>query len=156
MQVLRCARERRESRGAAAVEFALMAAFVLVPLVMGVLYYGMYFWKAQAAGAIPSTLPTNGINGRFATCGELVTAVKNTLVGVSPNITGTVGDPLQASDIVVSVVELLPVVGAVVKIQLTIPVLDELGGLLPLPNGGAVVTELTTRLDNVVVTTGTC
>lgn len=146
----------RHQHGAAAVEFALLAAFVLVPLVLGVLYWGMYFWRAQAAGAVPATLPTNGISGRFATCGELVTAVKNTLVGISPNITGTVGDPLQASDIVVSVVELLPTVGAVVRIQLTIPVLAEVSTLLPLPNDGAVVTELTTRLDNVVVTSGTC
>lgn len=133
-----------------------MLSFVIIPLLLGTVYWGFFFWRAQAAGQVPITLPGNAISGRFATCGELVARVKDTIVGIAPNVTGTVGSPLDLDDITVEVVELLPTVGAVVDISISVQVLDEISALFPLPDDGAVVTELRARLDNVVVTTGTC
>lgn len=133
-----------------------MLSFVIVPLLLGIVYWGMWFWQAQAVGQLSVTLPGDAVSGRFETCGELAARVEETLVGLAPDLTGTVGSPLGLDDVTVEVVELLPAVGAVVRISIRVPVVEEISGLHPLPNDGAVVTELLTRLDDVVVTTGTC
>ncbi|MCW2793221.1 MAG: hypothetical protein JWO76_2319, partial [Nocardioides sp.] len=47
---------RRAETGAAAVEGALVTAFVLVPLLAGVLLWGSYFWKEQQVSLYPPRL----------------------------------------------------------------------------------------------------
>ncbi len=42
--MLRKSRRRRDD-GAAAVEFALVGGLILIPLVMGILAFGLYFWS---------------------------------------------------------------------------------------------------------------
>ena len=41
---------RGDERGAAAVEFALVAVFVFIPLVIGILQFGIWFWAWQQSG----------------------------------------------------------------------------------------------------------
>ena len=56
----------------------------------------------------------------------------------------------------VTVLNVLPSVGVDVSISITLPATNQLGGLLPLPNGGNLVSEATYRLDNVTLTTAGC
>jgi Flp pilus assembly protein TadG len=44
-----CRARRRRDDGAAAVEFALIASLVLLPLLFGILQYGFYFFQATSA-----------------------------------------------------------------------------------------------------------
>lgn len=144
----------RPDRGAAAVEGALLISFLLIPLLMGVLTYGDYFWRAQRVGEYVERAPIDGVAGRFANCGELVARVKSTLsTALSTNLDD---EPVPLENITVTVVELLPTVGAVVEVSILTDVSSLLSGLVPLPHDGAVLTELTFRLDDVVVTTNTC
>lgn len=132
----------------------MVVAFFLIPLLMGVLTYGDYFWRAQRVGEYVERAPVDGISGRFATCGELVARVKTTLSGVlAANLDN---EPVALENITVSVVELLPTVGAVVEVSIRTGITTALSDLVPLPNGGSVLSELTFRLDDVVVTTSSC
>ena len=147
-------RGARADDGAAAVEAALVLSFFLVPLLLGVLYWGQYFWKAQAADELSPRIPSGAIVGKF-TCDELVARVKDTVVGILPGTTESLGlDPV--SDITVRVVEVLPTVGAIVTVSVSVPLVDQVASFLPLPNEGRLVSEFTIRLDNVVVTTEVC
>ena len=141
-------------RGAAAVEAALVIGFFLVPLLTGVLVYGDYFWRAQRVSEYVERAPVDGLVGRYATCGELVARVKSTLsTALQTNLSN---EPVPLENITVRVVELLPTVGAVVAVSIRTSITDGLASLLPLPDGGALVSELTFRLDDVVVTTSSC
>lgn len=147
-------RHSRSDDGAAAVEAALVIGLFLMPLLSGVLVYGDYFWRAQKVGEYAERAPIDGIAGRFETCGELVDRVRSTVSSAAAtNLDGT---PIPLSDITVHVVELLPSVGAVVEVSVRTDVTSSLSSLFPLPHGGAVLTEMTVRLDDVVVTTSSC
>jgi hypothetical protein len=146
---------RAPQAGAAAVETALVLSAVVLPLLLGVLTYGQYFWQAQHVDLYQPRLPEASIVGTF-TCAELVDQVKATVQGALPAVQGATGNVLPLSDIGVQVLDVLPTVGATVKVSVSVPVDTSLGGLVPLPNGGNVLTEATYRLDNVALTTSSC
>jgi Flp pilus assembly protein TadG len=73
--------KRSKSRGAVAVEFAL-SLFLLIPLLLGMLDYGYYFWVAlhatEAAGAAARAAAQNmGTNCASTTAAAVATAVVN-------------------------------------------------------------------------------
>lgn len=140
----------RTERGAAAVEAALALSALLLPLLLGVVQYGMYFWQAQRVPASVPRLATDELVGTF-TCGDLVTRVTS-LLTVAPED----GVRQQATTVTGVVVRPLAGQGADVTVVLETDAADELFPFLPLPHDGAVVTEFTTRLDDVAITTGTC
>lgn len=151
----RIRRPRRDGAGAAAVEAALVLSAVVLPLLLGVLSYGQYFWQAQHVGVYQPRLPESSIVGTF-TCAQLVDQVKTTVQGSLPAVQGVAGNVLPLSDIGVQVLDVLPTIGATVQVSVSVPADTALGGLVPLPNGGNVVTEATYRLDNVMLTTDSC
>lgn len=155
MRALTKPRTHENERGAVAVEAAIFLTVVLIPLLLGVITYGMYFWKAQQAQPLATQLPLQSIVGQF-NCAQLVDRVKTTVQNALPSISGLFGDQLPLTAIGVTVVNVLPTVGADVSISITLPGASTLGGLLPLPNGGNVVSEATYRLDNVTLTTAGC
>lgn len=146
---------RQHERGAVALEAAFFLTVVLIPLLLGVITYGMYFWKAQQVAPLSQRLPLDSIVGQF-NCAQLVDRVKTTVQNALPSLTGLVQGPLPLTAIGVTVVNVLPTVGADVSVSITIPGASTLGGLLPLPNGGNLVSEATYRLDNVTLTTAGC
>lgn len=145
----------RDEHGAVAVEAALFLSVVLIPLLLGVITYGMYFWKAQRVAPLSQRLPLDSIVGQFD-CAQLVDRVKTTVQNALPSVSGLFDNQLPLTDIGVTVINVLPTVGADISVSITIPGSDTLGGLLPLPNGGDVVSEATYRLDNVTLTTAGC
>lgn len=144
---------RRTERGAAAVEAALVCSFVLMPLLLGVLLYGSWFWQAQKVDPLASRLPVDGISGTFS-CEELVNQVRTTVANALSS--DSLGVSVPAEAIAVEVVNVLPDVGAYVHVTINVPASEQFGGLLPLPNGGSLVSEATYRLNDVVVTTSSC
>jgi hypothetical protein len=147
--------KRRAERGAVAVEAALVLTFIMIPLVLGVITYGSYFWQAQKVQPLSTRLPMDDVVGEFD-CSQLIDRVKTTVQNALPNVEGAVGGVLPLDAIGVRVVNVLPSVGVDIVLSIQIPVVSQLGGLLPLPNGGNVLSEATYRLDNVKLTTAGC
>lgn len=127
---------------------------LLMPLLVGILYYGNYFWQAQKVDPLAARLPMDGVVGTFS-CEQLVDRVKDTVLANLSAIDGSLGD-LGLADVAVRVVDVLPTVGALVTVSVRVPVADQLTDLLPLPGAGSTVSEATYRLDNVVLTTTSC
>ena len=146
---------RRSERGAAAVEAGLIISFLLIPLVLGIITYGSYFWQAQKVEPLSSRLPLQDIVGTF-NCAQLIDRVKTTVQNAIPEITGLVGSDLPLSAIGVTAIKALPTVGVDVTVSISLQSSFDLGGLIPLPNGGQILSEATYRLDNVKLTTAGC
>jgi hypothetical protein len=137
------------------VEAALLICMFLLPLLLGTINYGNFFWQAQKASPLASRLPLDKIVGTF-TCPQLVTEVKQTVLDELPGVSGTLDDDLHDADVRVEVVRVLPTIGAELEVVVQLPATDLLNGLIPLPNGGALASEASYLLQNVVVTTGVC
>src|SRR6478672_11218012 len=71
---------RHDSRGAAAVEFALVLP-VLVALVFGIIQYGIYFWARQSAVAAAREGVRRASVGDYADCTAFRNFVKGQLSG---------------------------------------------------------------------------
>ncbi len=124
---------------------------VLMPLLLGVLVFGNYLWHAQRVDAYAVRIPPGAVQGNF-TCAQLVDRVKDT---VAKNVALLADNtPIDATDVTAAVVQVLPTVGAVVKISVRVPVVSTLASLLP--NDGAVVSDTLVRLDDVTLTTESC
>ena len=147
-------RRRTTDAGAVAVEAALAMTFILMPLLLGMLQLGDYFWDAQRVDAVTPGVPTGGVAGEF-TCGELKDAVAASVVATIEGLDLDL-DPVEVDDVAVSVVEVLPDVGATVQIHIELDTRGGLASLIPLPSGGSLVTDFTQRLNDVAVTTAGC
>ena len=148
-------RAPRGERGAVAVEAALLLSLVLIPILLGVITYGSYFWHAQNVQPLSSRLPLDDVVGEF-NCAQLVDRVKTTVANALPGVSSALGDSVPLTSIGVTVVNVLPTVGVDIVLSISLPALNQLGGLLPLPNGGSLISEATYRLDNVTLTTAGC
>lgn len=152
MHLWRARRARGAERGAAAVEAGLVVSVLLVPLMLGVLQWGDYFWRAQRVDTVTPGVPVGAMAASF-TCDALKNQVATTVVAVVNGLDSSLG--LQASDVTVVVIEVLPDVGVTVDVHISVPTAG-LAGLIPLPGGGAFVTDFTQRLDDVRVSDVTC
>lgn len=141
-------------RGAAAVEAALVISFILVPLLLGVITWGDYFFRAQRVDTLAPAVPVGGVAGTF-TCQGLKDTVAATVVDVvgdlDPSLAG-----IAADDVTVTVVEMLPDVGVTVNIHIETTLVGGLASLIPLPGGGAIVTDFSQRLQDVTVSDVMC
>ena len=144
----------RSERGVAAVEAGLVTT-VLMPLMVGVLVWGNYFWHAQKVEPYAARLPQGALVGYQLTCEQVVTLVKQAVVDLSTPVADAYAPPeLTLDDVIVEVVEVLPDASAVVHIGVTTNVGSSLASWLP--NDGEVVSETTMRLENVTVDTSVC
>jgi hypothetical protein len=145
---------RQRSGGAAAVEAALVVTVLLIPLVLGVIRWGDYFWHAQQVDTLAPAVPTGGVAGTFS-CTGLKEAVASQIVSVVNGLDPAIGD-IAVGDVTVTVVEILPDVGVNVEISIAAPVVGGLASLIELPGGGALVTDFTQRLQDVRLNTSVC
>lgn len=143
----------RPQRGAAAVEAGLVTT-VLMPLMVGVLVWGNYFWHAQKVEPYAARLPQGAVVGYNLSCEEVVSLVKQAVVDLSDPVGDTYAPTLALDDVVVTVVEVLPDASAVVTIGVRTNVGSSLASWLP--NDGEVVNETTMRLENVTVDSSVC
>ena len=143
----------RSERGVAAVEAGLVST-VLLPLLVGVLVWGNYFWHAQRVEPYAARLPQGAVVGYNLTCEQVVALVKQAVVDQSSPLGDTYAPELALDDVTVAVVEVLPDASAVVDIGVRTDVGSSLAAWLP--NDGEIVTETTMRLENVTVSTSVC
>ena len=143
----------RSEGGVAALEAGLVTTF-LMPLLMGVLFFGMYFWRAQQGEVYDPRLPSGSYAGETLTCQTLLSQVESDVVALVNSSNDSSAPDISLSNVTGAVTEVLQPTGAVVQVTISVPVVPAFGSLLP--NGGNVVTETTMRLDDVVVTDGTC
>jgi hypothetical protein len=137
------ARRRRSQQGAAVVEAALVISFFLIPLMVGTFTLGERLWQAQKKDPYEPRIASSQVVGVF-TCTELVSRVETT---VANNIQG-LGVPISPGWVEAEIVEIVPDVGVLVEVKVTVPPPDG--------TGDPVVTEASVQLENASLTTSVC
>ena len=129
---------RREERGAAVLEFALVFPIVIL-LVFSVIQYGYHYWSLQTASASAREAARRLIVGTDPAC-TVADAKKQTqgpAVGTAPPQVTYRYDNLENE----------PERGVLVTVTVRFQSLDI--GLLPLPNGGMIEQTATNRVENI-------
>ena len=151
--------ERRTERGAAAVEAALLFSVVLVPLMLGVINYGFYFWQAQKAPELDPNIDQSGIVGTYCAgqIPDLLTRVEAAALIAAQNLDSGTDMAVSAGDITATLVSYTPdTLGLVVQVSFSTNVVDALIPYLPLPDDGNLLSSSQVRLQNVKITSGSC
>jgi Flp pilus assembly protein TadG len=136
-------RRKRQQSGAAAVEFALIFALVLAPLLFGTLEYGFYFWGKSSANAAVREGARRSSVGDYADCGSFRSFVafeSGKAIKTSDIITRTF---TSASGGIVSTPQVGDSMTVTVQFK-AIPV-----GFFPLPNNGNITSNVTSRVESV-------
>jgi len=137
-------RDREAQSGAAALEFGLIAGTILIPLLLGVIQYGWYFYVAQTTGGAASHVTRRLAVGDCWGSGQALTFVKNEVASNPANTTFAVTPTSNAS-------------AAIGTTQMTVTVTSNgnLIGLFPLPNGGTISRTVSTMIED-TTSSGTC
>ena len=149
----------RPERGAAAVEAGLLVSAILVPLLMGVVNYGYYFWQLQRVPELDPNIDQSGIVGTYCTgqIPDLLTRVKASALVAAQNLDNGTDLPVSAGDITATVVSYTPdTLGLVVQVAFRTNVVDGLLPYLPLPDDGHLLSAAQVRLQNVKISSGSC
>ena len=130
-------RARRRESGAAALEFGLIAGFVFIPLVLGIIQYGWYFYVAQTTGGATTHVARRMAVGDCWGSGEATTFI---------------GNEVQSTSAQPSVV-FTPATNGTAKIgetQLTVTVTTHANilGFWPMPNGGTITRTVKTMIED--------
>jgi Flp pilus assembly protein TadG len=134
---VRTIRRRRTQSGAAAVEFGLIAGTVLLPLLLGVVQYGWYFYVSQSTGGAATHVARRLAVGDCWASGEALTFVKNEV----------------ASDKNLTTLTMTPTTNAAAEVgvtQLTVTVTSDgdLIGFVPMPDGGTITRSVSTVIED--------
>jgi len=129
-------RDRREQRGAAAVEFAL----VMIPffvMILGLIEYGWYFYVAQNTSGAATTVARKMEVGDCWASGEALTFAKDqsSQVNSVSNSLGATSSPTPGTSFTVTVV-------ADGKIL----------SFIPVPNGGTITRTVSAQVEDDEVT----
>lgn len=141
---------RRDHRGAAALEFALLLPILLL-LVFGTIQYGMFFWAKQGGSDIARTAARQAAVGKPVTCYEFrrdVLADINSLTGSGGSATVTRAYQTATPSTVQ--------VGDTVTVTVTFTSFDLQIPLLPFVHDGKVTSTVETRVDFVPQQPETC
>jgi Flp pilus assembly protein TadG len=135
---------RRDQRGAAALEFGLIAGLIFIPLVLGIIQYGWYFYVAQTTGGAASHVARRLAVGDCWTGTEAADFVKAE-VGSNPNGTTLVKDPTANTAAEIGIT------------QVTVTVTADAGviGFWPMPNNGVVTREVKAMIED-TTSSGAC
>ena len=145
---LRKLRNRREQRGAAALEFGLIVGTILIPLLIGVIQYGWYFYVAQTTGGAATHVTRRLAVGDCWGSGQALAFVKSE-VASNPAQTTLALTPTSNSSAVIGTTQL----------TVTVTADGDLVGFLPMPNGGTITRTVSTMVEDInssVPTTGPC
>ena len=150
-------RARRDQKGAAAVEFALIVPlFVLV--IMGMVQYGWYFYAMQSGtsgvGEVTRRMAVGDCQSSgevqallFGRLGSATTASAASGITVSRSYTKADGSTSASSP---------GEIGGTVTLTATFPTVDLHFPLIATPNGGNVTRSATARIEDVTAITGGC
>jgi Flp pilus assembly protein TadG len=148
---------RRDDRGAAAVEFALVMIPMLY-LVFGLIQYGWYFYAMQSGSSAVGDAARRIAVGNCQTTGQVQTVIFNHLGGAttassSGGITTTiVYTKADDSGPATSPGE----IGGRVTVTATFPTMNMHFPFIPVPNGGDVTRTNVARIEDLDSGQGTC
>jgi Flp pilus assembly protein TadG len=137
-------RHRRDDSGAAALEFGLIAGTVLIPLLLGVIQYGWYFYVAQTTGGAATHVTRRLAVGDCWGSGQALTYVKGQVAG-NPNYTTVTTTPASNAGAVIGTTQ----------VTATVTADGDLIGFLPMPNGGTISRTSSTMIED-TVSSGSC
>ena len=136
----------RSERGAAAVEFALVAV-VFFTLLFGMIQYSLYFWSTQSAANAARDAARRGAVGQ--TCSDLQTSVASNVKVASGNPTVTRKYYAATTTNFVPANELAtPTNSSNVRIVITYNTLSMNFPFIPLPHNGAVTESSVAKVEN--------
>ena len=140
-------RAPRHETGATAVEFALVFGFVLVPLVMGLLQFGWYFYTSQVAGSAARETARRIAVGDCLAAGEARQFGANQ-ANLELQPTGsfelTFGTPGADGTVTAT----MPAPGQTMRVRVDLAQDAQLFEFFPLPDDGAVVRTVDTRVED--------
>jgi Flp pilus assembly protein TadG len=141
---LRRHRAPRAERGAAALEFGLIVGTIFIPLLLGVIQYGWYFYVAQTTGGAATHVARRMAVGDCWGSGQALTFVKNE-VASDPDYTALSVTPTSNAS------------AAIGTTQLTVTVTSDgdLIGFLPMPNDGTITRTVSTTVED-TTSSGSC
>jgi len=137
-------RDRQSQSGAAALEFGLIVGTVLIPLLLGVIQYGWYFYVAQTTGGAATHVTRRLAVGDCWGSGQALTYVKNQ-VASDPNLTTLDLTPTSNSGAVIGATQL----------SVTVTSDGDLMSFFPMPNGGTISRTVSTMIED-TTSSGTC
>ena len=147
-------RRRRDRRGAAAVEFALVM-LPLLTLLLGTIQYGWYFFTSQSASSAAREtarrLVVGDCDDTTASTTTAQTYARNQANVI--NLTLTYGTPDTSNTTDVTGAGVVPAVGSVLRVKVTAA--GNIINFLPMPNGGQVTRVVNARVEN-DTPTGAC
>jgi Flp pilus assembly protein TadG len=150
-------RRREDQRGAAAVEFALIAPLFMM-IICGLIQYGFYFYAMQSGTSAVGEAMRRMSVGDCQSSGEVQALMYNRLgaattasssSGVSVSIGYTKADGTTSMS---SPGE----IGGTVTLTATFPTIDLHFPLIPIPNSGNVTRSATARIEDVTSMAGGC
>jgi Flp pilus assembly protein TadG len=144
MRTLSNRRGRRSEAGAVALEFGLIVGTILIPLILGVIQYGWYFYVAQTTGGATTHITRRMAVGDCWGTGEALAKVKNEVASNQNHTTLTFTPSTNAG-------------AEIGKTQLTVTVTSDgnLIGFVPMPNGGTITRSVSTMIED-TTSSGTC
>ena len=134
----------REQRGAAALEFGLIAGLLFIPLLIGMLQYGWYFYVSQTTGGAASHIARRMAVGDCWGSGQALAFVKNEVASAPAQTTFAVL-PTSNSGAVIGTTQMTVTVTSNAKII----------GLFPMPHNGKVTRSVKTMIED-TTSSGTC
>lgn len=141
MSRLSRAGRKRDARGAAAVEFALLLP-VLLLLVFGTIQYGMYFWAMQGGSDVARDAARRAAVGEPATCDDFRRA---TLADID-SLTGPGGTAAVTRTYETAIPGTVQV-GDIVTVRVKFTSFDMQVPFLPFVNDGMVDSTVKSRVD---------
>ena len=137
------ARRKRDRRGAAAVEFALVM-LPLLTLMLGTIQYGWYFFTSQSASSAARETARRIVVGDCTGSGQAQTYASNQANVINLTLTWGARDLSNNTDI--SNPGTVPAVGDVLRVKVTAA--GNIINFLPMPNGGQVTRVVNARVEN--------
>lgn len=120
------------------MEFALVACFVLVPLLFGMMQYGWYFYVASTTSHAASSVARRLEVGDCWTGTASTTYVKNQMPAVNTTKPTVTKSPTSLSGAVVGTTQ----------VQVTVNANATIIGFIPMPDGGNVSRTVSVTLED--------
>jgi Flp pilus assembly protein TadG len=140
---------RKSQSGAAALEFGLIVGTVLIPLVLGIIQYGWYFYVAQTTGGAATHVARRMAVGDCWGSGQALSFVQNEVASAQATFAVDVSPPAPTST-----TNTTAVIGST-QLTVTVTSKGDLVGFLPMPNGGTVSRTVRTMIED-TTSSGTC
>jgi Flp pilus assembly protein TadG len=144
-------RKRRSESGASALEFGLIVGTILIPLLLGVVQYGWYFYVSQTTGAAATHVARRMAVGDCWGTNQALNFVKSE-VASNPNQTTfaiAVSPPAPTAT-----TNTTAVIGAT-QMTVTVTADGDLIGFIPMPNNGTITRSVKTMIED-TTSSGTC